>query len=115
MPVGLSLVGGLISGLPARDDNNTFEVLVHIVPGGPARPADYPHQPVAVVDEPVLVAGNQFRFRRHRSHRQIYTAQFSFDLTNWTELYTTNAPDTLFFIADTNTAGSRFYRLKVNN
>jgi len=26
-----------------------------------------------------------------------------------------STPDTIFFIADTNTTGSRFYRLKVNN
>jgi hypothetical protein len=62
-----------------------------------------------------MLAQNQFSFRVTGVSGQSYTAQYSADLSNWTDLYTTNAPDTIFFIADTNAAGHRFYRLKVNN
>jgi len=98
------------------DDTNTFEVMVYDGVGGVGTASlTIITSLLPLLDEPVLVAGSQFSFRVTGVSGQNYTAQSSFDLTNWTALYTTNAPDTLFFIADTNTTGSRFYRLKVNN
>ena len=46
---------------------------------------------------------------------QSYTAQYSTDLMNWTDLYTTNAPASIFFVTDTNAVDpTRVYQLKVN-
>jgi hypothetical protein len=67
-----------------------------------------------VLDSPAITAPQQFSFRVTGVSGQSYTAQYSTDLTNWTDLYTTNAPDSAFFVADPKAAGARFYRLKVN-
>jgi hypothetical protein len=117
LPYDLALGSdGLISGTSYYDATNTFQVQVYDSLGGETT-ADLTiiSSLLPVLDLPAMVASKQFSFRVTGVPGQSYTAQFSADLANWTELYTTNAPDTLFFIADTNATGNRFYRLKVNN
>jgi hypothetical protein len=117
LPNQLSLrYDGLISGTSYFDSTNSFAVQFSDSLGG-AGTANLTiiSTSLPVLDLPVMAAPRQFSFRVGGVSGQSYTAQYSGDLTNWTELYTTNAPDTLFFITDTNAAGTRFYRLRVNN
>jgi hypothetical protein len=117
LPLGLALASdGLISGTSYLDATNTFEVQVYDSLGGVGTAnLTILTSLLPLLDQPTMLAQNQFSFRVTGVSGQSYTAQYSADLSNWTDLYTTNAPDTIFFIADTNAAGHRFYRLKVNN
>jgi len=117
LPSQLSLrYDGLIFGTSYFDSTNSFVVQLYDSLGGTnSANLTIISTSLPVLDSPAMAAPQQFSFRVSGVSGQSYTAQYSADLTNWTELYTTNAPDTLFFIADTNAAGTRFYRLKVNN
>jgi hypothetical protein len=107
---------GLFSGTSYFDSTNSFEVEVYDSLGGVGTAnLTIITSLLPLLDDPAMLAPHQFSFRVTGVSGQSYTAQYSSNLANWMELYTTNAPDTIFFVADTNATGSRFYRLKVNN
>ena len=67
----------------------------------------------AILDTPVMAGPNQFSFHVTGIAGKDYMLQSSLDLSNWTDLFLTNAPASSFYLGDTNTAdAARFYRLK---
>ena len=107
---------GLLSGTSYFDGTNTFQVQVYDGLGGVGTVnLTIITSLLPLLDEAVMGASNQFSFRVTGVSGQSYTAQYTSNLATWAELYTTNAPDTTFFITDTNATGHRVYRLKVNN
>jgi hypothetical protein len=66
----------------------------------------------AILDLPAMSGASQFTFRVTGVSGQGYTLQSTPDLTNWTDLFTTNAPANIFYLTDTNASGrNRYYRL----
>jgi hypothetical protein len=108
---------GLISGTSYFDNTNSFQVQVYDGLGGIGTATiTIITSLLPLLDDPAFAALNQFSFTVTGVSGQSYTAQYSSNLADWLELYTTNAPDTTFSITDTNAIkGTRMYRLKVNN
>jgi hypothetical protein len=68
-----------------------------------------------ILDLPTMSGSNQFTFRVTGVSGQDYTLQSTPDMSNWADLFTTNAPADVFFLTDPNASGpNRFYRLKVS-
>ena len=66
----------------------------------------------AILDMAMMAGPNQFIFRVTGIAGQDYTVQSSLDLSNWTDLFITNAPASSFYLGDSNAADpTRFYRL----
>jgi hypothetical protein len=117
MPYGLTLNSdGSITGTPYLEGtydvslqlydylgNSTNRDLTLIVTSQP------------VLDQPTHSTSHQFTFRITGVPGQDYTLQSASDLSNWTDLFITNAPASIFYLTDTNATGPhRFYRLKVS-
>ncbi len=117
LPDGLTLnYDGSITGTPTSESPNEFTCVVYdalgisvttnLTMGAVSRP---------VLDIPAMSGANQFTFRVTGISGQGYTLQSTPDLTNWADLFTTNAPADVFFLTDTNAPGTnRYYRLKVS-
>jgi len=116
LPEGLTLNSdGAITGTPFSESTNNFVVQVYDSLGaGSDTSLNIISTRLPVLDLPVKVGANQFSFRVTAAAGQSYTAEYSSDLTNWNELYITNAPGDVFFILDSRAIDNRFYRLKVN-
>jgi hypothetical protein len=116
LPDGLTLNSdGSITGTPTSESPNEFtcavydaisaNVTTNLTMGAVSQP---------VLDLPSMSGANQFTFRVTGVSGQGYTLQSGPDLTNWADLFTTNAPADVFFLTDTNASGpNRYYRLKV--
>jgi len=115
LPYGLTLdTDGAITGTPVSEsageltfvvyDSLGNGVMTNLILGAVTQP---------VLDLPTMAAGNLFTFRVTGVAGQGYTLQTSLDFSNWSDLYTTNAPADVFFWSDTNTFDSqRYYRLE---
>jgi hypothetical protein len=117
LPYGLKLnTDGTITGTPQTLETNTFTAYVYDSAGGNASVnLTIGTTTLPLLDLPAQPAPNQFSFRVTGQMGTSYTAQYSTDLLNWTDLYTTNAPASVFFVTDTNAVDPRrVYQLKVN-
>jgi hypothetical protein len=117
LPYGLKLNSdGSITGTPQTLETNTFTAYVSDSAGGNASVnLTIGTTTLPLLDLPAQPAPNQFSFRVTGQMGTSYTAQYSTDLMNWTDLYTTNAPASVFFVTDTNAVDPlRVYQLKVN-
>jgi hypothetical protein len=117
LPYGLTLnTDGSITGTPQTLETNTFTAYVYDRAGGNASVnLTIGTTTLPLLDLPAQPAPNQFSFRVTGQAGKSYTAQYSTDLMNWTDLYTTNAPANVFFVTDTNAVDpTRVYQLKVN-
>jgi hypothetical protein len=117
LPYGLTLnTDGSITGTPQTLETNTFTAYVSDRAGGNASVnLTIGTTTLPLLDLPAQPAPNQFSFRVTGQAGTSYTAQYSTDLMNWTDLYTTNAPASVFFVTDTNAVDQvRVYQLKVN-
>jgi hypothetical protein len=117
LPYGLTLnTDGSITGTPQTIETNTFTAYVYDRAGGSASVnLTLGTTTLPLLDLPAQPAPNQFSFRVTGQMGKSYTAQYSTDLMNWTDLYTTNAPANVFFVTDTNAVDPRrVYQLKVN-
>jgi hypothetical protein len=117
LPYGLKLnTDGTITGTPQTLETNTFTAYVYDSAGGNASVnLTIGTTTLPLLDLPTQPAPNQFSFRVTGQVGTSYTAQYSTDLMNWTDLYTTNAPASVFFVTDTNAVDPRrVYQLKVN-
>jgi hypothetical protein len=117
LPYGLTLnTDGSITGTPQTIETNTFTAYVYDSAGGSANVSlTLGTTTLPMLDLPAQPAPNQFSFRVTGQIGKNYTAQYSTDLMNWTDLYTTNAPASVFFVTDTNAVDPhRVYHLKVN-
>ena len=115
LPDGLTLNSdGSITGTPTSESPNEFTCAVYdalgisattnLTMGAVSRP---------VLDLPAMSGANRFTFRVTGVSGQGYTVQSTLDLSNWADLFTTNAPANVFYLTDTNAPGpDRFYRLK---
>jgi hypothetical protein len=115
LPYDLTLnMDGTLTGTVYYDSTNTVSVVVYDSIGDSVTA----NLTVVATSKPVLdlpAWSNQFTFRVTGVSGQGYTLQSSTNLTQWNDIFTTNAPDNIFYLADTNAPGSRrFYRLKVN-
>jgi hypothetical protein len=116
LPDGLTLNSdGSVTGTPTSESPNKFTcavydainvtVITNVTMGAVSQP---------VLDLPAISGANRFTFRVTGVSGQGYTVQSTPDLTNWADLFTTNAPADVFFLTDTNASDpNRFYRLKV--
>ncbi len=114
---GLSLnADGSISGTPYTAGTNTFLAQVYDGAGGFATCSfDLIGGQQLLLDMPAFSTPGQFSFRVAGISGQSYTVQFTTDLTNWIDLFTTNAPSDVFFLTDTSaTNASGFYQLRAN-
>jgi hypothetical protein len=117
LPYGLTLnTDGSITGTPQTLETNTFTAYVYDSAGGNASVnLTIGTTTLPLLDLPTQPAPNQFSFRVTGQVGTSYTAQYSTDLMNWTDLYTTNAPASVFFVTDTKAVDPhRVYQLKVN-
>ena len=117
LPYGLTLdTDGAITGTPYSESAGELTFVVYdslgngvstnLIIGAVTQP---------VLDLPTMAAGNLFTFRVTGISGQDYTLQSSLDLSNWADLFTTNAPADVFFLSDTNTSDSqRYYRLEAS-
>jgi hypothetical protein len=115
LPYGLTLnLDGSITGTPYFESETTVNFAVYDMIGGSvpgsltlivtSRP---------VLDLPSMSSPKQFTFQVTGVSGQAYTLQAGPDLTNWADLFATNAPANVFYLTDTNAAGPhRYYRLK---
>jgi hypothetical protein len=117
MPYGLTLnPDGSIIGTPYLEGTNDVSVQLYDYLGnGTNRDLTLIVTSKPVLDLPTHSTSQQFTFRITGVPGQDYTLQSASDLSNWTDLFITNAPASIFYLTDTNaTAPHRFYRLKVN-
>jgi hypothetical protein len=117
LPYGLTLnTDGSITGTPQTIETNTFTAYVYDRAGGSASVnLIIGTTTLPLLDLPAQPTPSQFSFRVTGQMGNSYTAQYSTDLMNWTDLYTTNAPASVFFVTDTNAVDPhRIYQLKVN-
>jgi hypothetical protein len=115
LPFGLYLNGdGSIMGTPYIEDTYDFTVQLYDYFGNSASQVlTIIVSSKAFLDLPAVSAPNQFTFRVTGVSGQGYTLQSTPDLSNWADLFTTNAPTNVFYLTDTNASGpDRFYRLK---
>jgi len=117
LPYGLTLdTDGAITGTPYSESAGELTFVVYdslgngvstnLIIGAVTQP---------VLDLPTMAATNLFTFRVTGVSGQDYTLQSSLDLSNWADLFTTNAPADVFFWSDTNTFDSqRYYRLETS-
>jgi hypothetical protein len=115
LPYGLTLnLDGSITGTPYLE--GTSEVTVQLYDAfynGASRVMTIIVTSRAVLDLPTRLTPNQFTFRVTGTSGQGYTLQTAPDLTNWADLFTTNAPANVFHLTATNASGpKRYYRLK---
>jgi hypothetical protein len=117
MPNGLTLnPDGSIVGTPYLEGTNDVSVQLYDSLGnGTNRDLTLIVTSKPVLDLPTHSTSQQFTFRITGVPGQDYTLQSASDLSNWTDLFITNAPASIFYLTDTNATGPhRFYRLKVN-
>ena len=115
LPFGLYLNGdGSIMGTPYIEDTYDFTIQLYDYFGNSASQVlTIIVSSKAFLDLPAVSAPNQFTFRVTGVSGQGYTLQSTPDLSNWADLFTTNAPANVFFLTDTNASDpNRFYRLK---
>jgi hypothetical protein len=112
---GLTLnVDGSITGTPYFESASDVNFVVYDTIGGSAtRIVQLIATSKPILDLPAVSGPNQFTFRVTGVSGQGYTLQAAPDLTNWADLFTTNAPANVFYLTDTNAFGPRrYYRLK---
>jgi len=117
LPDGLTLGSdGSITGTPTSDSPNQFTFVVYDAIGDSVTTnltmgaASGP-----VLDLPAMSGANQFTFRVTGVSGQDYTLQSTPDMSNWADLFTTNAPADVFFLTDPNASSpNRYYRLKLS-
>jgi hypothetical protein len=116
-PDGLTLNSdGSMTGTPTSGSPNQFSCVVYDSIGASATTnLSLSTAASLILDLPKISGSNQFTFRVTGVSGQDYTLQSSRDLSNWADIFTTNAPAGVFFLTATNATGpNQNYRLKVN-
>jgi hypothetical protein len=117
LPDGLTLGSdGSITGTPTSGSPSGFTCVVYDAIGDSAT-TNVMMGTISgpVLDLPAMSGANQFTFRVTGVSGQNYILQSTLDLSNWVNLFTTNAPANVFYLTDTNATGpGRFYRLQAS-
>jgi hypothetical protein len=117
LPDGLTLNSdGSITGTPTSNSPNQFTCVVYdSISVSATTNLTMGAALGLILDLPTMSGSNQFTFRVTGVSGQDYTLQSTPDMSNWADLFTTNAPADVFFLTDPNASGpNRFYRLKVS-
>jgi hypothetical protein len=117
LPYGLIMNSdGTVSGTPSYTSTNVLTIYAYDGAGGYTQT----NVTLAIIDQPnpptvdsAQADASGFTFRVNGTAGQDYTLEATADLTNWSGIFTTNAPSSVFFVTDTNkVAGKKFYRLR---
>ncbi len=117
LPSGLTLnLDGSITGTPSYETTTDITLQISDALGnGVIRVLTLVITSKPVLDFPTVPAADRFTFRVTGVSGQGYVLQSTADLTNWTDLLTTNAPADVFFLTDPHASADRlYYRLLVS-